>query len=454
MAEQTGILQTEAGNRFHYHDLAELQAELDHLGVRLPLTQELNLLNQPVIIGQGRSPNRLAIHPMEGCDGAADGSPSEMTRRRYRRFADGGAGLLWMEATAVVPEGRANPRQLWLHRNNLPAFRAMVHEVDQLAPQKPYKVLQLTHSGRYAKPDKARPQVAVSNPYLDRPGQQLEIMSDDQLAGLVPAYVESARLAQLAGFDAVDIKACHRYLISELLSAHTRPGSYGGSLTNRTRLLLDIVRAVRAEVSLDLAVRLNAYDEIPFPYGWGVQPDDFHRPDLAEATWLLHQLAAAGVVLVDVTGGNPYYNPHVNRPYDQGPYRSPEHQLIHAAKLLGAVRDLKAAEPSVRYIATGLSWFRQLGGPLAAGLIHEQWSDLTGFGRQAFAYPGFAADLLAGKGMDSRLCCIACSKCSEIMRDGGMAGCVVKDSALYLDVYKAGRAGKDSISSNRLAEHV
>ena len=455
MTEQNPIQQTNTGRRFAYRQLAELREDLDRLAIQLPIREDLTILAQRLSIGSGSSPNRLAIHPMEGCDGTAEGSPSDLTRRRYQRFAAGGAGLLWVEATAVVPEGRANPRQLWLHQANVGDFRDLLAEIDQLAPHRPYKVLQLTHSGRYAKPGATPlPQVAVANPYLDRPGQTLTVLTDEQLDGLVPHYVTAARLARQAGFDAVDIKACHRYLISELLSAHTRPGRYGGSLENRTRLLLDIVRAIRSEVEIDLAIRINAYDEIPYPFGWGVDRDDFRKPDLQESVWLLHELVREGVVLVDVTGGNPYYNPHVNRPYDQGPYQPPEHQLVHAAKLLGAARILKAAEPSVRIIATGLSWFRQFGGPLAAGLVQEQWCDLAGFGRQAFAYPDFAADMLTGQGMVGTKCCIACSKCSEIMRDGGMSGCVIKDREPYLAIYQAGRAGKDPIASNREAEHV
>lgn len=441
--------------RFDYGSLADLQADLRFLQLDLPLGGPVAGLAERLPIGRGWSPNRLAIHPMEGCDGTADGSPSAMTLRRYRRFAAGGAGLLWVEATAVVPQGRANPRQLWLQESNLPAFRALVQEIDGQAPQKPYKVLQLTHSGRYARPvDRPQPQVAAANPYLDKPGQAAEILDDDQLASLVPAYAQAASLAAAAGFDAVDIKACHRYLISELLSAHTRAGLYGGSLANRTRLLLQIIRAVRAAVPIDLAVRLNAYDELAYPYGWGVSRDDPHRPDLREPCDLMRQLAAEGVALVDVTAGNPYYNPHVNRPYDAGPYLPPIHQLVHAAGLLRSARDLKAAAPDIRVVATGLSWFRQFGGPLAAGLVDAGWCDLAGFGRQAFAYPDFAADLLSGRGMQSSRCCITCGKCSEIMRDGGAAGCVIRDAGLYLDIYKSGRAGKPPIAGSRTAEHV
>ena len=454
-----------AHRRFDYSSTEDLLADLESFKLDMPLASQTALLAAPLAIGRGSAPNRLVVQPMEGCDGTADGSPDELTMRRYQRFASGGAGLLWVEATAVAAAGRANPRQLWLHQDNAAAFRQLVKLIDNEAPAKPYKVLQLTHSGRYSRPaDKPEPQGAVANPYLDRPGQQAHLLQDDELAALVPAYVKAARLAYEAGFDAVDIKSCHRYLLNEQLSAKTRPGRYGGPLENRARLLLEIVQAVRAQVPVDIAVRLNAYDEIPHPYGWGVSESDHHVPDLSEPGWLVRRLRDAGVSLINITGGNPYYNPHVNRPFDTGPYVPPLHPLFHTAKLLQACRDLRMAlypeqgraeaEPGpVRFVASGVSWLQQLAGPVCAGLLQAGWADLAGFGRQAFAYPGFAGDLLAGR-FDEKKCCITCGKCSEIMRDGGRSGCVVRDGTIYLPIYRAGRAGKPPLSSTVAGEHV
>lgn len=450
--------------RFDYKNLADLEQDLKDCQLNLPLTDELATLKKPVAIGMGMVPNSLAVQPMEGCDATADGRPGLLTLRRYQRFAAGGAGLIWAEATAVSAESRANPRQLWLHEQNLPDFQALVALIDHESGIKPYKVLQLTHSGRYARATGSpNPQVAAANPWLDRPDQPAVLLSDEQLAGLVPLYVRAAELAYAAGFDAVDIKSCHRYLQNELLSAFTRSGHYGGSLENRSRLLLDIVRAIRAAVPLDLAVRLNAYDEIPYPYGWGVDQTDPGTPDLTEPLWLAAQLKTAGVSLLNITGGNPYYNPHVNRPYDTGPYRPPLHPLYHLVKLLQACRDIRsgllqgqtgAPDKPVRLIASGLSWLRQLAGPVAAGLVRDGWCDLAGFGRQAFAYPDFARDLLQRGVLDENKCCLACGKCSEIMRDGGQSGCVVRDSVTYLPIYRQGRSGKASLTGTAVAEHV
>lgn len=196
-----------------------------------------------------RAPNSLGIHPMEGCDGTADGAPDELTVRRYERFTHGGAGALWFEATAVVPEGRANPRQVWLHDGTVDDFARLVKRIEQIseeqfgAGRRPVTVVQLTHSGRYSRPvDKATSIIAFRNPVLDA-RQKLPaddpIISDDELEVLEDKYVAAAKLACEAGFQVVDIKCTHGYLLPELLAGHTRPGRYGGSFENRRGLSSD-----------------------------------------------------------------------------------------------------------------------------------------------------------------------------------------------------------------------
>src|SRR5512135_1356289 len=152
---------------FNFHSLDELRQRIRELGLELEVSDDTRVLLEPLKAGQFTLPNRLVVLPMEGCDGKADGSPDALTFRRYQRFAAGGAGLLWVEATAVVPEGRANPRQLWINENNVKDFAAMVSMIHRVASEsmgsnfKPILVLQLTHSGRYSKPvDKAQPIIA------------------------------------------------------------------------------------------------------------------------------------------------------------------------------------------------------------------------------------------------------------------------------------------------------
>ena len=251
-------------------------------------------------------------------------------------------------------------------------------------------------------------------------------------------------LSKEAGYDAVDIKSCHRYLNSELLSGFTRRGYYGGSFENRTRFLLNTIDKIKDKLgdSIDITLRLNVYDAIPYPYGWGVDKNDFHKADLSEPIRLVKILEKKGIKLINISCGNPYYNPHVGRPYDNGSYLPPVHPLQSAAKMLNIIKQIQKSAPNIAIVATGLSWFRQLAPYIAAGGIKEGWFKLAGFGRQAFAYPDYARDIIQKGCMDKSKSCITCSKCTEIMRDGGKTGCVIRDSKIYAPIYTKGRQEK------------
>ncbi len=442
--------------KFNFKDLNALREKLNVMGLDLPVSKDVSVLAQPVGLGARTLKNALCVHPMEGCDSMDDGSPSEMVYRRYERFAQGGSALLWVEACAVCSEGRANPRQLSIHEGNKDKFKTLVSFIREKAAGKIYLVLQLTHSGRYSKPYAGAPAIiACENRYLD-PFLPPEVHSitDEELGCLEDKFADAARFADYAGFDAVDIKCCHRYLSNELLSAYRRPGSYGGTFKNRTRFLFNIVEKVLKTTSIDVAVRLNAYDEIPYPYGFGVNRSQYRKPDLTEIKLIVRRLYELGVRLVNITSGNPYYNPHVNRPYDTGTYTPPDHPLENVYKLLDASRQVKRAVPDMTVIAAGLTWLRDLGANVAAGCIGEKWFDLAGFGRQAFAYPDFANDILAKGELMRSKCCITCSKCTTIMRDGGAAGCVIRDPKVYLPIYQVGRQDKQDIDGSRIAEHI
>lgn len=317
---------------------------------------------------------------------------------------------------------------------------------------RPLCILQLTHSGRYSKPfGHQQPVIAYHDPYLDGPAgvtpDQAPI-TDAELEQLQASYVEAALLAREAGFDGVDIKSCHRYLLSELLAAHTRHGKYGGEFQNRVRFLWETITRVRAAVSdeLILAVRLNACDVHPYPHGWGVDRGDYTRPDLREPKQLLHLLQQQGVSLVAVSAGNPYYNrPDITRPFDTpmvGATIPPEHPLESVARLFSVAREMQKTEPGIAIVGSGYSWLRQFLGHAAAANIASGSVTLAGVGREAFAYPDFARDLLTRGYLDANKVCIACSRCTQIMRDGGKTGCVIRDADVYLPIYKAGRASK------------
>jgi len=442
-----------AHEKFRFRSLEDLVSRADALGLDLPISDDLSPLARRVSIGGKMTPNALAIHPMEGCDGTSDGKPDTLTRRRYRRFAQGGAGLLWFEATAVVNHARANPRQLLLVPENVEAITSLRQETLQAGRERngedycPFTTIQLTHSGRYSRPiDKPAPILAHHDGVLDKAqglSDEYALISDDALDALVDQFVQTAHLVHQCGFDGVDIKSCHRYLLSELLAAHTRPGRYGGSFENRTRFLLSVVRRVRQEIpDLALTIRLNVYDGHPYPWGWGVSQDDPMVPDLSEPFALMRLLAEAGVAAINVTAGNPYFTPFINRPFDQnvdGVSLPAEHPLQGVVRLINLVRDVKQVCPDLVVIGTGYSWLRHHLGNVAAGVLARGWADMVGVGREAFAYPDFARDLLLKGKMDRRKVCITCSRCTQIMRDHGTAGCALLDRQVYGPIYKAGR---------------
>jgi 2,4-dienoyl-CoA reductase-like NADH-dependent reductase (Old Yellow Enzyme family) len=368
---------------------------------------------------------------------------------------------LWYEATAVVNEGRANPRQLLLTeatKNEMSDMLAQsLSAVKAAGHERPYTVLQLTHSGRNSRPTGVpAPMVAAHCPYRDAKFSSVYVMTDDELEALEERYVHAAEMAAEMGFDAVDIKSCHGYLLSELLGARTREGRYGGSFENRTRLLCSIVDKVKAKLGdkITLAVRLGIFDEVPRPYGWGVDADDYHKPDFNEPKQLIRLLRDKGVKLINISMGNPYYNPHLTRPYDMGAYLPPSHPLEGVALLLDGARQMQAAVPEVAIMGIGLSWLRQFAPNVAAGCIEQGWFKLAGFGRQAFAYPEFANELLKTGTFNSAKVCLSCSKCTTIMRDGGCTGCVPRDGAVYTPIYRQGREGKSPAESEHVAEHV
>lgn len=391
----------------------------------IPMSDDMSILAQPLELGSGLRSlvNRLVIQPMEGADGEADGSPGELCIRRYDRFSESGAGLLWFEAVAVRHDGRANPRQLWIHKDNLDAYKRIVERIRNLYLKEngfvPVIIMQATHSGRYSKPNKdMEPIIAYNNPLFekDTPLGADKIISDDELKRLEEEYAAATRLAMAAGFDGIDIKACHRYLISELLSAHTRPGMYGGPLENRMRFFLNCIENARVVANADFAVtsRMNIYDGFPHPYGLAAE-DDLSDP--------IEIIKATKFSFINITMGNPYVNPQVNRPVE----------TAAVERMYRLTKQVKDACPGLKFISSAPTFMKGESGNLAAGAVEQGYADAVGFGRMAFAYPRFARDILAGE-FDMKQTCITCGKCTELMR-GSRAGCAVRDS-VYTTLYK------------------
>ncbi len=432
-------------NRFRHRDAESLRAKAAELGLDLPWSDDIMKLLEPIRIGGRVLPNRFVVHPMEACDAANDGGPGPRTLRRYTRYAKGGAGLIWFEATAVVPQGRANPRQLYLHDGNVAAFAELADATRRAAhnthgrAHDPVLILQLTHSGRWSKPrGKPEPVIAHHCPDLDvlvNIDADYPAIADDKLDRLQTSMAAAARLAATAGFDGVDVKSCHGYLASELLAAHGRPGRYGGSLPNRSRFLLETIDRIRDETpTLLVTSRLNAYDGLRYPHGFGASEEDPHGADLTEPGEMLEKLESAGCPLVSISIGVPYLRPHLGRPFDRpvpGSQPSPEHPLVGVVRLLRIVAELQCAKPTLPLVGTGYSWLRHHFPNVGAGALQRGEVSLVGVGRMALAYPDFVRDLSENGKLDFLKSCCACSGCSQLMRSGTETGCVVRDQEVY-----------------------
>jgi len=372
--------------------VADFRAYGASLGIELPCEEAIvsgpsSPLAQPISAVQVNGKkigNRFAVQPMEGWDGTTTGGATEEVRRRWQRFGESGAKLIYGgEAMAVRPDGRANPNQLIIIEQNKRDL-AELREILVRAHQERYGAaddlvigFQLTHSGRFCKPtDKFRmePRVAYRHPILDRRFSvttDAQVFTDSEIEQLIECYVAGAKIAWDVGADFVDIKHCHGYLLHEFLGAHTRSGKYGGSFENRTRILREIIAGIRASGNpIEIGVRLSAFDFVPFKpdpasskpgklgpgvpedfshclpyrYGFGVKESHPVEYDLTEPIQFLELCASLGVKLVNVSAGSPYYNPHIQRPAAYPPsdgYQPPEDPLVGVARQINVVRQLK-----------------------------------------------------------------------------------------------------------------
>jgi len=453
--------------------VADFKKHLATLGLSIPCDDAVEtggLLAQPLEVHGKTIGNRFCIHPMEGWDGTKDGRPTDATRRRWKHFGLSGAKLIWGgEAVAVSHDGRANPNQLLINNDTLrelatlretlvDAHREACSTTDDL-----FVGLQLTHSGRFSRPNdkrKAEPRILYHHPFLDKrvgTDDVYPVLSDDEVRRIIDDYLRAAQLAQQIGFEFVDIKHCHGYLGHEFLSAHTRKGDYGGSFENRTRFLREIVEGIRAVApGLQIVVRVSAFDLVPFrpdpdqsvngkmgpgipevydqalPYRWGfgVSSEKPEEYDLSEPMLFLTLLQRLGIRLVNISGGSPYYNPHIQRPALYPPsdgYQPPEDPLIGVARQMEVTSFLKHKFRDLVFVGTGYSYLQEFLPVVAQAAIREGWVDVIGLGRMVLSYPELPLDVISGRGVQRKRICRTFSDCTTAPRNGLPSGCYPLD---------------------------
>lgn len=456
--------------------VAAFRARLAELGLDLPVDDAVlsaadgSPLAQPMTVAGFEIGNRWCIHPMEGWDANRDGSPSPHTLRRWRNFGLSGAKLIWGgEAAAVRPDGRANPNQTMAIESNRAGLAALLRELREAHQQAAGSLdgllvgLQLTHSGRFCKPDDhhaSAPKIAYHHPLLDAkfridPNDDSVVWTDAELEQLINDYVAAARVAYDAGFQFVDVKACHGYLLHEFLSARRRPGPFGGDLAGRSRVLATIIERIRNDIpQLMVGVRLSVFDSVPYQtsretgqpmaydnlvpyeYGFGVATDDPLAFDLTEPIELMRRLKSLGVAMINVTAGSPYYNPHIQRPAIFPPfdgYQPPEDPLVGVARQIDATRQCKVALPDVPMVGTGYTYLQDYLVQVAQATVRQGWTDFVGLGRMVLSYPEMPIDSLSGRNQDRKRVCRTFSDCTTAPRNGLVSGCYPLD-AYYKDL--------------------
>lgn len=478
----------------------DFRRHIASLGLELPcedqiITGSASPLAQPigsVTINGKKIGNRWAIHPMEGWDGTATGGATDDVRRRWQRFGESGAKLIYGgEAMAIRPDGRANPNQLIIVEENKKDLEE-IREILVCAHKERFGTAddlvigyQLTHSGRFCKPnDKKRmePRVAFRHPILDRKfnvTSDAQMFTDAEIKELIQCYIRAAKIAWDVGADFVDIKHCHGYLLHEFLGAHTRPGKFGGSFENRTRILREVIAGIRASGNkIEVGVRLSAFDFVPFKpdpalsqpgklgpgipedfshclpyrYGFGVDVNNPVAYDLTETFQFMDLCGELGVKIVNVSAGSPYYNPHIQRPAAYPPsdgYQPAHDPLIDVARQINVVRQIKqhispiaakevgGQKPEIRLptsgfrppilVGTAYSYLQEYLPHVAQYVVRNGWTDMIGLGRMVLSYPGILADAVEKGALTTKFICRTFSDCTTAPRNGMISGCYPLD---------------------------
>ena len=378
-----------------------------------------SLLSQPIRIGTKRASNRIVYQSMESNDADGRGRPSERTLARYRRLAEGGPGVLFVEAMSISETSRGRTNELRIRPETAESLAQLVAVIREANPE-PLVLFQISHDGRNSGSFSRRVGLYPSG---DPP---VEVISTEEIEPIGDEVVRAAVIAAEAGADGIDFKHCHGYLFCEMLRpANRREDRYGGSFENRTRFFAETVEKIKNEVadrSFILGCRVSAYE--PFSGGIGTAGPESDREDLTEPIAFARLMEKAGMHYINVSAGGPL----------SVPGKADGDAVLRHFRL---ARTIKAAV-GLPVMGATYTFFRdgdhKLEGPglegqpfrsVAERNISEGWVDLVGVGRQSFADPLFAKKVLSGSSEIDY--CTLCNGCRKLLARQQQAGCAVYD---------------------------
>jgi len=390
----------------------------------------MGILHSSIQIGNRKAPNRIVNQPMECNDADEKGGPTELTFDRYRRLAEGGAGVIIMEALTISQESRARKNQLGIYPETAKALEKLIREM-RAVNSEPLILMQITHAGRQSGAGFSR--VVSAYPTGDA---QIHVLSEKEIEGIEDGFVQAASIAEQVGADGIDFKQCHGYFCTEILRpANTRPDRFGGSFENRTRFLRETAEKIKKRIrseSFILGARFSIYEGIPG--GFGTSGPGEVIEDLTEPVEFARLMENLGFHYINVSAGIPAITPEMVRPsksYPEGVYR----HFGWAKAVKQAVR-IPVIGSGYSYLGDGKNNLKE-SDPAKKNFLYwaeknlEQGNcDLVGIGRQSLADPLFAQKILKGKNSEIHYC-IACGGCSVLLRSQVQTGCPI-----YFDFYK------------------
>ena len=384
----------------------------------------------PIKIGNKIAPNRIVNQPMECNDADTSGNPTDLTFRRYRNLAEGGAGMIFVESLTLTYESRARKNQLKISEENAKGLERLVMEMKEVNG-KPLIFFQLNHSGRMS--GAAFSKVVSLYPTGD---PSVHVLTGEEIEEIGEKFVKASLIAKQVGADGIDFKHCHGYLCGEMLRpANTRQDRFGGSFENRTRFFRETAKKIKEAAGGDdflLGVRYSFYEGIPG--GFGTSGFEEVSEDFWEPLRFAKMIEELGMDYINVSAGIPAITPEIVRPtknYPEGVYRhfGWAKAVKHLVKipvigsgysyLRDGKNDLKEPDPSKKSFLY-----------YAEKNLKDGYVDLIGIGRQSLADPLFAKKMLSGD-VDKVNFCTACGGCSVLLRSQKEVGCPV-----YNEYYK------------------